>query len=79
MIALAALLLLVPEQGPCAADTDCGPALVCHLYADGRRRCVPGCPAPGCPPGSACRPVPPGWPHDAPRMLCRKPDGRVLP
>lgn len=79
MIALAILLLLAPEQATCTTAADCGPALVCHLYLDGQRRCVPGCPARGCPPGSACRPAPEGWPPQLPRVVCRTSTGGVLP
>lgn len=86
MIALALVLLLsqppepLREADSCLYDSDCGPALVCWPVG-AERRCVPGCPSlpRGCPPGSICSTVPPGWPSHLPREACRTERGAVLP
>lgn len=79
------LLLAQPSQPAretalCVTDDDCGSALVCWPVGN-EKRCVPGCPAlpRGCPPGTICSTVPPGWPSHLPREACRTEAGAVLP
>lgn len=81
---LALILLLGQPSTPareaefCRRDEDCGPALVCWS-ASGERRCVPGCPPRGCPPGAICTTTPEGWPPYLPPTACRTLTGVILP